>query len=1010
MAFERLIRNESQWKTPGLPAIPAGLGGDAGASVLLTRREPGEWEFLFREIAGIPSACAENQDYDFGTVPADEWRLVTAPGSLMMQGFDIENNTEYYYRRSLTLPEAFGGHRVFLRFEGVYSHARVWINNRFVKSHAGGFTAWDCEITPFAREKAITLVVGVTDAEGERRGPWNPGGEKISSGAWASYYAHCNIGGILRDITLFALPEHHIARTHIGTRLTSQRDACIDVDCEIVTANAGDIICAQLIDTDGSVVAEVSGTLEGFRMPEEDWRPNTITPDAKWARRYPKSNANDRKYSPLYRQDPSPAQGARYGIRFSLPVANAKLWDAEHPNLYQLKMSLLFGGQTVQENLHTVGIREITYGGRNGTDRNRVYVNGREVKLRGLCHHDVSHLYGRSLTREEIEYEIRTYKEHNINFIRTSHYPASDYLLTVCDRLGIYVEQENSACFKGANGFDIYNPPEEFLSTFAEMVESACSHPSVIIWSLANESGFEETYAFRAEYEYVKAMDPSRPVIFSYPFTVHTKPLPYDIYSKHYEKVTHDLGKRGMPILHDEFAHVCCYNVEQLREDNSRREFWGESIARGWDGIFRTGGALGCAIWAGIDDVFYLPEGTQERHQTHTDGRCAGYGEWGCIFDAYKRLKPEAYLTKRAFTPVLVDERKSSVGETVKLYITNRFDHTNLTEVRAVCTDGDGSILFDGNIPQPIAPHCSGYVELPCTAGDGKVNIRFYQDGYEVDAYAFGRQEPEPVPHSCAAPVVETGSSLAFTCGGRTLFGNPRLSVRGVTGQKTPENTHLKNIRQSGSRISGTFRAGKFKTFRLDVEQKEQELEFRLSPKNIFAWFTDAGRLALEFDLMEGVESVSWHRMAFHSVYPEDHIGRPEGTAYAVRGDANGPDAYGVKPDYGWGQSMTNYFLFKEDSQANSIATNDFKTRRNHIHDYTVNLKNGGKLRVDARCRELNAYVRVPRQAGAAAARLQLTVGSYYPDLQWGNYFGKRPGFGRALRFSVSLPGRKGGE
>ena len=176
----------------------------------------------------------------------------------------------------------------------------------------------------------------------------------------------------------------------------------------------------------------------------------------------------------------------------------------------------------MQENRHLVGIRQITYGGDRGTERNKVYINGREIKLHGLCHHDVSHLYGRSLSREEIDYEILTYKQHNINHIRTSHYPASDYFLEVCDRLGIYVEQENAACFKGDNGFGIYNPPQDFLAGFAEMIEGARNHPSVIIWSLANESSFEKTYAFRAEYRYVKDVDRTRPVIFSYPRTVRT--------------------------------------------------------------------------------------------------------------------------------------------------------------------------------------------------------------------------------------------------------------------------------------------------------------------------------------------------------------------------------------------------------------------------------------------------------------------------------------------------------
>lgn len=85
---------------------------------------------------------------------------------------------------------------------------------------------------------------------------------------------------------------------------------------------------------------------------------------------------------------------------------------------------------------------------------------------------------------------------------------------------------------------------------------------------------------------------------------MRTKPLPYDIFSWHYQKVTGRLGSHKMPVLHDEFAHVSCYNIENLKEENSSRAFWGESIRRGWERIFHTDGALGCAIWAGIDDVF----------------------------------------------------------------------------------------------------------------------------------------------------------------------------------------------------------------------------------------------------------------------------------------------------------------------------------------------------------------------------------------------------------------------
>ena len=245
--LQRVDWKKSQYQTPSLPAIPERVMGKAAFSCL-THRDQAEWTFLFEEIASIPSPYANNQDFDFDTIAPDRWRKVVVPGSLILQGFDIENNTEYYYRRKISIPDSFAQKRVFLRFEGVYSNARVWVNNQFLKTHIGGFTAWDCEITPFAHEKEIMLVVGVTDVEGERKGIWNPEGEKISNTAWASYYAHCNIGGILREITLFALPNPHIARTYIDTEIKDNAQAVVHVECEIEACGQPGSIQAELFN------------------------------------------------------------------------------------------------------------------------------------------------------------------------------------------------------------------------------------------------------------------------------------------------------------------------------------------------------------------------------------------------------------------------------------------------------------------------------------------------------------------------------------------------------------------------------------------------------------------------------------------------------------------------------------------------------------------------------------------------------------------------------------------
>lgn len=921
---------------PYLPQIPDKIYNQKNFEQCLTTRTDNEWRFLFREIENIPLPFSENQDYNFDKIMDEDWKNVIAPSSLIMQGFDIENNTEYYYKRTIKMPKVRKTDKIILRFEGVYSNARIWVNNQYLKTHIGGFTQWDCDISRFADKEEITLVVGVTDVEGNKKGIWNPDGETISNAAWASYYAHCNIGGIIRDITLFVLPESYIARTHINTQLIG-KNAIIEVYMEAFS-NTDDVSAEIVFEDESKGIVSKSVCHLDKLLSVKTENNFDVTPDRKWARKNKKSCQNDEKYKSLF--VPSPCDfKANYSAGISLKLDNPKLWDSEHPNLYTLKIRLFANGIIQQENIHKVGIREITFGGKNGTDKNKVYVNGREIKLHGVCRHDVSHLYGRSLTKEDIYNEILSYKKNNINFIRTSHYPASDYMLEVCDELGMYVEQENAACFKGANNFEIYNGPQEFLQSFAEMIESARNHASVMIWSLANESDFEKTYAFREEYNYVKEIDSTRPAIFSYPHLVRSKPLPYDIISKHYAKVTGNLGDKKLPLLHDEFAHVSCYNLDRLREDNSVRDFWGESIKIGWDSIFKTDGALGCAIWAAIDDVFCIPKVTSKRHQSHSDGQYAGYGEWGCMLDMFKREKPEAYLTKKAFTPILIDENKIVFDDELQIYVTNRFDHTNLSEVKMVISD-DAQVIFDDYIPSSIEPHKSGAITIKHNGAD-KVKAEFYLNENLIDTYSFCR---------CQSQIeIQKGTSSIEDC------------------------LELKDT---------TFICKKAK-YKIIKKKMSDRINIKVIPANLPALFAKPNHFVLRLKLKSDVKSVSWERKAQYSVYPEGHISRADGTAYPLGTD----NEYGKKPEKQWQEDNENYFLYSEACGKRKLS-NDFMTRRNNIKRYTVAFSNGKNLHVIGDG-SINAYV-CKSDKEKDRFELQITAGCYYPDLLWGNYLGKR--------------------
>lgn len=154
-------------------------------------------------------------------------------------------------------------------------------------THIGGFTQWDCDISEFADENEITLVVGVTDIEGNKKGIWNPNGETISSAAWASYYAHCNIGGIIRGITLFVLPESYIARTHINTQLMGEK-AVAEVYVEAFS-NANNVF-AEIIfeDEDKSIVSKSVYPLDKLLSANSE-NNFDIIPDKKWVRRNKKT-------------------------------------------------------------------------------------------------------------------------------------------------------------------------------------------------------------------------------------------------------------------------------------------------------------------------------------------------------------------------------------------------------------------------------------------------------------------------------------------------------------------------------------------------------------------------------------------------------------------------------------------------------------------------------------------------------------------------------------------------
>lgn len=455
--------------------------------------------------------------WSFKYSPKSRWTTIQVPGEAAMQGFAIEHDKPFFYKKTFTIPADYEGKQIILRFDGVYSHAKLSVNGKFVREHHGGFTRWETDITSLVHAgKKNEIQLEVED--------------RLDDISYASGYAHHPIGGILRDVTLFALPESHLYDVSIETHLDSlYKDAELRFACEHI-GKEGAEAKFELKDKEGRDV----------KLPQNCFK---------------LTNGKN---------------------TFSLPVENPLKWDAEHPNLYTLEVAVYKNSNEVSRFNRRIGFREVEI------VKNRMLVNGRQVKLRGACRHDIHPTLGRTTTADLDSLDVILFKQSNMNFVRTSHYPPSERFLEFCNRYGIYVESETAVCFVNTFRQKNYAPgntqsdtayTNRYLGQLQEMVKTFRSHPSVLFWSIGNESDYGTN--FQLCWNWVKATDTTRPAVFSFPGSaVEKKAKIFDILSMHYQNVYGNLKQRGMstsnfqghgiPALFDEWAHPACYTYTMI--------------------------------------------------------------------------------------------------------------------------------------------------------------------------------------------------------------------------------------------------------------------------------------------------------------------------------------------------------------------------------------------------------------------------------------------------------------
>lgn len=787
--------------------------------------------------AGWKWNAAPPHDFTSPDCDISGWEEIEVPSHL-----PGVRDMEYAYACTLDIPDEWINCRILLRFDGANCYARVFIDGQLAGEHYGGFVSWDCDITEYVLPgKKHRLVIGLEDRPGEVN----------------TFHA----GGLIRDVTMIALPPLHLTRLHVQTTFDKDyRDAVLTVMAESSGAAEMEL---YLSDPEGTVTP-----LSAFLCEKE--------------------------------------------ATIQYPIEQPFPWDSEHPYLYTLHAKVKEGANCLEEVCIAFGFRQIEM-------RDcKMFINGAEVKLRGINRHDIHPITGRALTHEIVEQDIQLFKEANINFIRTSHYPPRPDFLELCDKYGIYVEDEIAVAFLGQFIQYTENDPQYtscFMNQFSEMLERDLSHPCVIIWSLANESYWGSN--FRLMNEYAHAADPTRPTIFSYPITMQEDDNMTDIWSMHYaawgqnltalvDSFDRSLRWSGdIPVLHDESTHIPCYCRKDLRRDPGVRDFWGETISRFWDNLWETPGAIGCAIWAGLDDVWFY------------SGKKYPGPLWG-ILDGWRRKKPEYWHVRKAFSPVKLHTEQVVLEADGSLHfnVENRFNHTNLNEITILWkTSGK-----QGELAGPkVCPHGCGEIVIYGDFTDkDTVRIEFRErfgqivDEYDIElgerslpslpAVKGGRPQIEYTKNQLQILgdnftltfSRETGLITEGRAGGQTvLIGGPTLNLVGLAlGPWKLKELEARLLEDHAEvTISGHYdRIGVTFLIKLDVKGdmattytfdhipygSPRKLAMRIGDDTDSGGYEEVG---LSFTLPPEMDTLSWKKKGLWSVYPQWHIARLQGRA-----------------------------------------------------------------------------------------------------------------------------------
>lgn len=606
-------------------AAPTGWEWQSPDSVAVNKQQPHAWFFSFRNVEEARKVLPENSSYwksldglwkfhwapnpdkrpkDFYRTDYDvsHWDDIKVPMNWNLAGLQKDGNNKYgdplysnqrvifqhswqpmndwkggvmrtpptnwmtyrnrnevgSYRRTFSVPADWKGQQIYLNFDGVDSFFYLYINGKYVGFSKNSRNLAEFDITPYLNKEGEENTVAVEVY-------------RHSDGSFLESQDMFRLPGIFRTVALVAKPQVQV------------RDIKAIPNLDETYSHATLHISAQLQNLSKKAI-------KGYTLQYSLYANRLYSDDNDLMEGVTAS-------TPLVGKLNSKGEIV---LETTLDAANkVKLWSAEAPYRYTLVGELKDAkGRTVQTISTIVGFRKVeikeTPAEKDefGLAGRYYYLNGQPIKLKGVNRHENNTLLGHTATREQMENEIFLMKRGNINHVRNCHYPDAPYWYYLCDKYGIYLEDEaNLESHEYYYGKQSLSHVPEFrnahIARNMEMVHATVNHPSVVIWSLGNEAGPGKTFVDC--YNAIKAYDTSRPVQYERNNDI------VDMGSNQYPSIAWVQGavqgkyKLKYPFHISEYAHSmgnACGNLIDY-----------------WDAIESTNFFMGGAIWDWVDQA-----------------------------------------------------------------------------------------------------------------------------------------------------------------------------------------------------------------------------------------------------------------------------------------------------------------------------------------------------------------------------------------------------------------------